>query len=83
MAEITIEAIAKAVERLLKEETAPIKNSLAEIEQTLDTHTRALDQLLREKQIKDDEKTVMTNRFKRLEEWAKRVGDQLGIKLDF
>lgn len=83
MAEITVEAISKAVEGVVKQELDPVKTSPSTIEKTLVTHTTALDQLLKEKQTREDERAVSTHRFERLENWARKVGEQLGIKLEF
>lgn len=60
----------------------PIKKDLKEQCAILDTHTKALDQLLTRKKTKDDENTVSAARFDRLEHWAKQVGEKIGVKLE-
>ena len=83
MTEITLEAIAKTVGKVIKQELEPIDRKLNTIEKTLESHTLALDQLVLDKKTREEEKIVSIHRFERLEKWARRVGEQLGIKLEF
>ena len=78
MSNVTLEGIAE----LLKQELGPIKTTLAEHTELLNSHTTSLETLLSAKKTKDDENTVSVHRFKRLEDWAEQVGKQLGIKLE-
>ena len=61
----------------------PIGERLTTIEGILDTHTKALDQLLAEKRDREQEAHVANLRFKRLEDWAKQVSEKVGIKIEF
>lgn len=85
MSNITLQNIAD----LFKEELRPVNTRLSSIEltlanhtKTLDSHTKALDILLTKKKIKDDENTVSSDRFSRLEKWAQLVGQKIGVKLE-
>ena len=51
------------------------------MEGVLSTHTTALEQLVRKKRTKEDENTVSLQRFKRLEDWAQKAGEKLGVKV--
>ena len=76
MPEITLKAIEELVERVFDKKLEPIKT-------TLESHTTSLEQLVMKKNLKDQEKTVAVYRFDRLEKWAKRVGEKLGISPEF
>ncbi|MCL5666492.1 MAG: hypothetical protein M1383_01860 [Patescibacteria group bacterium] len=85
MTEVNLENITK----LFREELKPLNSRLDSIELTLekhtkilDTHTAALDRLLKEKKDREEEKQVSEHRFERLENWAAQVGEKLGIKLE-
>ena len=82
MSEITLEAIAKTMEAVIKQEIYPVKTILTNIETTQNTHTAALDQILKNMKTREDEAIIAAKRFDRLEEWARRVSKQLGIKLE-
>lgn len=56
MAEITIEGMAKTMEGVLRQELAPVKDSLTDIKMSQATHATALDQLLREKSVREGRK---------------------------
>jgi hypothetical protein len=94
MSELTL----KAIEQLLIKELKPIKSGMAAlatseelgsvntrlgtVETILNQHTVALDQVLGQKKTREDESSVATARFERLEHWAQLVGKKLGITLD-
>ena len=85
MANITLKGIAQVI----KTELEPVNTKLEAIEETLaqhtktlDTHTKALDTLLKSRKNKLDENAVAAERFTRLELWAKRVGQKIGVKLE-
>ena len=59
-----------------------LANTVAEIKQTVDVHTTALDTLLKAHKTRKDENIISIDRFTRLELWAKQVGEKLGIKLE-
>ena len=82
MSEITVAAMAKAMQTVLREELDPIHADLAEIKNTLEVHTRALDTLLKEVNTKADEKVVSAERVSRLEKWAVLAGEKIGVKLE-
>ncbi len=46
MSDITIQAIAKTVEEVIKQELDPIKTRLGNIEKTQSAHTASLEQLV-------------------------------------
>jgi len=80
MSEITLEAIAKTVEEVVKQELDPIKTHLDNIEKTQSIHTSSLAQLLTEKNLRD-EKIINAHRFDRLEKWDLKAGEKIGLKL--
>ncbi len=82
MSEVTLEAIAGVVEKVVDDKLQPIKEILDDHTETLERHTTILDQLLTKKKTKDDEETVAIFRFSRLENWAKKVGEKLRIKFE-
>lgn len=82
MSSITLEGIAKLLAKLLKVELDPIKTRLSTIEKILEIHTSALEKLLTEKKVREDERIISADRFDRLEHWAVLVGNKLGIKLE-
>ena len=85
MPEITLVGIANVI----KEELKPVNEKLAENSKILsnhtailNTHTTCLQMLLSKKKVKDDNKTIETFRFDRLEKWAKQAGGKIGLKLE-
>ena len=82
MSDVTLEGIAKLLKEEFEYHLSPINTRLTAIETTLEVHTKALDQLLKEKKARDEEKTIAANRFDRLEHWAVLAGEKLGIKLE-
>ena len=79
MSNIKLEDVAE----LLKQELNPIKTDIAAIRSTVDRHTTVLDGLAADVKTIRDEKTISAQRFDRLEHWAQKVGDKLGLKLEF
>ena len=82
MSEITVEAIAKAMETVLRDELEPIKTTLANMEETGNHHTTLLDGIAKDVKTLLDEKAISAKRFERLETWAQAVGEKIGIKLE-
>jgi metal-responsive CopG/Arc/MetJ family transcriptional regulator len=85
MPNITLEGIAE----VMREELKPINGRLGKVESRLGTietiqnnHTTTLQQLLAKKKNKEEDKLIATERFDRLENWARQVGIKLGIKLE-
>jgi hypothetical protein len=78
MSNIKLEDIAA----LLKQELDPIKTDIAAIRSTVDRHTSMLDGLAADVKTIRDEKTISARRFDRLEHWAQKVGEKIGIKLE-
>lgn len=83
MSEITIEAIATAMEGVLKQELAPIKATLADIQTSVHQHTAALDALAKSVQILLDDRAVTTHRIERVEKAVKDLATKAGLKLDW
>ena len=79
MLEITLKAIEQLLDVKLDEK---LDAKLAPIRETLNQHTTALDSLAKDVKTLLGEKTVSAERFERLEHWAQRVGERLGIKLE-
>lgn len=82
MAEITLEAIAKTVESIVKQELEPVNTRLDNIESALASHTTSLELLITEKKNREDNKTVDDHRVERLEKWAKPVGEKVGLTFE-
>lgn len=82
MSEITVAAIAQAMESALKQELQPIKETLVDIQTTVHQHTTALDALAKDVKLLLDEKTISAARLERLEKWAQQVGEKVGVRLD-
>lgn len=84
MSNVTLEGIAA----LLKEELKPIHQTLQEHTETLarhsdilSEHTAALEILLKDKERRTDNNTVVSRRVERIEHWTQEVGQKVGIKL--
>lgn len=75
MFEISLKDIEELLDGMFDKKLEPIQKVLA-------AHTAALEKLLTEKKIKDEEKIVSAERFDRLEHWAVLAGEKLGIKLE-
>lgn len=73
----------KAEVVFLKEDFGEQKNVLSEIQRTLNTHTSALDKLLKDMENRENERLITIQRFDRLESWARQVSEKVGIKIDF
>jgi hypothetical protein len=82
MSEITLAAIAKTMETVLKQELDPIKTTLAGHTELFNQHTTLLDSIAKDVKILLDEKTIAAARLARLEKWAQQVGEKVGVKLD-
>ena len=83
MANITLEGIAEVIREELKpvnERLDKIETRLSNVEQTVNLHTAALEQLLTEKKNREDNKTVSDGRLEYIEHWAKQVSQKLGIE---
>lgn len=77
MSNITLEAIAS----LLSEELRPLNARMDNIETELDRHTQMLDGIAKDVKTLLDHKTVTDHRLERVEHWAEKAGDKIGLKL--
>jgi C4-type Zn-finger protein len=81
--ELTQEHFDQAIRALATQESVnELATRITTMEGVLNTHTTALQQLVSKKKTKENEDTVSLQRFKRLEDWAQKVGDKLGVKLE-
>jgi hypothetical protein len=81
--ELTKEHFDQAVKGLATQESVDeLAKTVAQVQMTVNGHTSALDQILKKKQSKEDNRTVSVARFDRLEHWAQQVGKKLGITLE-
>ena len=82
MSEITIEAIAKTVGAIVKQELEPVNFKLATIEDTVSKHTTQLDGIAKDVKTLMDHKTVTDHLFERPEKWGVKVGEKVDMKLE-
>jgi hypothetical protein len=80
MSEVTLKAIEDLLDSKLDEK---FEEKLKPMYKTLEAHTTMLEQIITEKKNKDDNTTVAVYRFDRLETWAKKVGEKIGISPEF
>ncbi len=79
MSEVTLKAIEELMDNMLDKK---FDEKLRPIQLTLNSHTKSLETLISERNIKDENKLVSEHRLDRLEEWEKQVGDKVQIQLD-
>ena len=79
---ITLEAVAKVVEEVIKTELQPVKDDLADVKTIQRSHTDSLEKLLTKKKTKEDEVVIAASRLDRLEAFCKSAAKQLNIKFD-
>lgn len=79
MSEVTLKAIEELMDNMLDKK---LDEKLEPIQLTLNSHTKSLETLVSERNIKDENKLVSEHRLDRLEEWGKQVGDKVRIQLD-
>jgi len=76
MSEVTMQAIEELLEDMFDKKLEPIKKTLAE-------HSVSLAELMADRKSKADSKTVDEHRVKRLEEWAQKAGEKIGLRIDW
>ena len=78
MTNVTLEAISE----LLQTELKPIKDELLVIRQTLDSHTLALDALVKNTSNLQTEFVIMKDRLEKYEKVIKFLGQKLDVDVE-
>jgi len=79
MSEITLEGVAKVI----KSELEPINDRLSALEESSLNHTKALDSIGKDVKALLAAKVVSEYRLERIEHWAKKAGEKIGVELEF
>ncbi len=82
--ELTQEHFDKSVKLLATQQSVDdLTVRVDTIERNQNIHTKALDRLLKDMETRDQERIIGAERFKRLEDWAKKVSEKIGIQIEF
>ena len=82
--ELTQEHFDKAIKNLAtREEIEEVKVEMSAIKEVLNTHTSALDQLVKQTRDWNTEMVMVRARLDRHDQWFKQLAEKINIKLDY